>query len=133
MSASLAADVARDWNLRLGEPYPPGAASGYVARAELPDGTPAVLKLGLPHRESEQEADALERWNGDGAVRLLARDDDRHALLLERGEPGTRAAGRRPRSARRPDRIAATPLEGRKRLPHGRGRGRVVGAGRRCR
>src|ERR1700758_5537737 len=90
MSASLPADVARDWNLRLGEPYPPGAASGYVARAELPDGTPAVLKLGLPHRESEQEADALERWNGDGAVRLLARDDDRHALLLERCEPGTR-------------------------------------------
>jgi streptomycin 6-kinase len=89
MSASLAADVARDWDLRLGEPYPPGAASGYVARAELPDGTRAVLKLGLPHRESEQEADALERWDGDGAIRLLRRDDDRNALLLERCEPGT--------------------------------------------
>ncbi len=76
------------WNLRLGEAYAPGAA-GHAVRAELPDGTPAVLKLSTPHREAEQEADALERWDGDGAVRLLARDNERHALLLERCEPGT--------------------------------------------
>ena len=76
------------WDLRLGEAYAPGAA-GHAVRAELPDGTPAVLKLSMPHREAEQEADALERWDGDGAVRLLARDDSRHALLLERCEPGT--------------------------------------------
>ena len=88
MDAQLAATVAGDWGLRLGEPYPPGAA-GYVVRAELGDGTPAVLKLQHTHREDEQEADALERWDGDGAVRLLARDDGRHALLLERCEPGT--------------------------------------------
>jgi streptomycin 6-kinase len=88
MSEPLAAAVARDWGLKLGEPYPPGAA-GYVVRAELEDGTPAVLKLQHSHREDEQEADALERWDGDGAIRLLARDDDRHALLLERCEPGT--------------------------------------------
>jgi streptomycin 6-kinase len=88
MSASLAAAIARDWDLRLGDPYPPGAA-GYVVRAELPDGTPAVLKLQQTHREDEQEADALECWGGDGAVRLLLRDDERHALLLERCEPGT--------------------------------------------
>jgi len=88
MSETLAAAVARDWGLRLGEPYPPGAA-GYVLRAELADGTPAVLKLQHSHREDEQEADALERWDGDGAVRLLRRDDERHALLLERCEPGT--------------------------------------------
>jgi streptomycin 6-kinase len=88
MSATLAAAVARDWGLRLGEPYPPGAA-GYVVRAELSDGTPAVLKLQHRHREDEQEADALERWDGDGAICLLRRDDDQHALLLERCEPGT--------------------------------------------
>lgn len=88
MSETLAAAVARDWGLRLGDLYPPGAA-GYVVRAELPDGTPAVLKLQYRHREDEQEADALERWDGDGAVRLLDRDDERHALLLERCEPGT--------------------------------------------
>jgi streptomycin 6-kinase len=48
-----------------------------------------VLKIQWPHRESENEADALELWDGDGAVRLLARDDERHALLLERCRPGT--------------------------------------------
>jgi streptomycin 6-kinase len=84
----LAEEVAEEWGLRLGEPYVPGVC-GHVVRAELADGTPAVLKVYWPHRESEQEADALERWDGDGAVRLLARDDVRSALLLERCEPGT--------------------------------------------
>ena len=54
----------------------------------LADGTPAVLKLVHPHRENEHEADALELWDGDGAVRLLARDESGYALLLERCEPG---------------------------------------------
>lgn len=48
-----------------------------------------MLKIQWPHRESEHEAAALELWNGDGAVRLLAHDPDRHALLLERCKPGT--------------------------------------------
>jgi streptomycin 6-kinase len=48
-----------------------------------------VLKIQWPHRESEHEAAALELWDGDGAVRLLAHDDERHALLLERCRPGT--------------------------------------------
>lgn len=87
-AADLAADCAERWGLRLGEAYIPGAC-GHVVRAELPDGTPAVLKVFWPHREAEQEADALERWDGEGAVRLLARDDERSALLLERCEPGT--------------------------------------------
>ena len=82
-------ELAGEWGLMLGEPYVPGGASESVVRVELADGTPAVLKIGIPHRESEQEADALERWDGDGAVRLLRRDDARNALLLERCEPGT--------------------------------------------
>jgi streptomycin 6-kinase len=89
MLETLAEAVARDWELTLGEPYPPGAV-GYVARAELPDATPAVLKVSpTGDRESEHEGDALERWDGDGAIRLLARDDTRNAMLLERCEPGT--------------------------------------------
>jgi len=82
-------ELADEWELELGEPYTPGAASEHVVRVKLADGTPAVLKIGHPHRESEQEADALERWDGDGAVRVLRRDDARNALLLERCEPGT--------------------------------------------
>ena len=81
-------ELAEEWELSLGEPYPPGA-DGEVVRARLEDGTPAVLKLSNRHRENEQEADALERWNGNGAVHLLRRDDERSALLLERCEPGT--------------------------------------------
>jgi streptomycin 6-kinase len=84
----LVASCCKEWGLRVGEQYAPGAA-GYAAPAELRDGTRAVLKVGVPHREAEQEADALERWDGDGAVRVLARDDERWALLLERAEPGT--------------------------------------------
>jgi streptomycin 6-kinase len=76
------------WSLTLGEPYEQGAA-GYTTRATFPDGTPVVLKLVHPHRESEHEADALELWDGDGAVRLLARDATGYALILERCDPGT--------------------------------------------
>src|SRR5262249_33636167 len=82
-------EIAEEWDLTLGEPYELGAASEHVGRVELADGTPAVLKIGIPHRESEQEGDALERWDGDGAVRLLGRADAGNALLLERCEPGT--------------------------------------------
>jgi streptomycin 6-kinase len=87
-ASDLVAECAEKWGLLLGEPYKPGVV-GHVVRAELADGTPAVLKVFWPHHEAEQEADALERWDGDGAVRLLGRDDARHALLLERCEPGT--------------------------------------------
>jgi streptomycin 6-kinase len=84
----LVATRRNEWGLQLGEPYQAGAA-GYTVRAELADGTGAVLKIVYPHRESEHEADALEHWSGEGAVQLLARSDDGYALLLERCEPGT--------------------------------------------
>jgi streptomycin 6-kinase len=85
--ADLVTDCCKEWGLHLGEPYVPGVC-GHVVRVELPDATPAVLKVWWPHREADQEADALERWDGDGAVRVLARDDERNAVLLERCEPG---------------------------------------------
>jgi streptomycin 6-kinase len=60
-----------------------------VLPATLSDGQQAVLKVGFPHRESEHEGTALWLWNGNGAVRLLAEDEARNALLLERLLPGT--------------------------------------------
>jgi len=81
-------DCAEEWALRLGPAYPQGAA-GYVVRAELDDGTPVVLKLIYPHREAEHEAEALNVWDGDGAVRLLRHDPERWAVVIERCEPGT--------------------------------------------
>ena len=87
----LVAECVEEWELELGEPYEAGAA-GYAVRAGLTDGTPAVLKVIFPHREAEHEAEALELLDGNGAVRLLARDDARFAMLLERCEPGTALA-----------------------------------------
>jgi streptomycin 6-kinase len=54
------------------------------------DGSGAVLKINFPDPESEHEAAALASWDGAAAVRLLAQDDERRALLLERCLPGTR-------------------------------------------
>jgi streptomycin 6-kinase len=83
----LVAGCAREWGLALGEPFEPGTVA-WVAPAVLPDGTRAVLKVNFPDAESEHEADALAFWAGAGAVRLLAHDPERRALLLERCEPG---------------------------------------------
>jgi streptomycin 6-kinase len=87
-SAQVLREVAEDWDLRLGDPFTSGQAS-VAAAVRLGDGRDAVLKLQVPHRESEHEADALRAWDGDGAIRLLAHDPARHALLLERCVPGT--------------------------------------------
>ena len=78
---------AEQWGLDLGEPFPfAGASLALPATTER--GEPAVLKVCFPHRESEHEADALRAWDGRGAVRLIAHDAERWALLLERCLPG---------------------------------------------
>jgi streptomycin 6-kinase len=84
----LAGECAEQWSLRLGEPFE-GSHVSLVVPAGLPDGTHGVLKINFPEPESEHEADALEHWQGEGAVRLLAHDRDRRALVVERCEPGT--------------------------------------------
>jgi streptomycin 6-kinase len=84
----LVDECVEQWSLRLGEPFPYANVSVAVP-AQLPDGAEAVLKVGFPHWESEHEAAALEHWDGHGAVRLLAHDPERSALLLERCVPGT--------------------------------------------
>lgn len=45
---------------------------------------PAVLKISSPHPVSASEHRALELWKGIGAIRLLDRDAENNALLLER-------------------------------------------------
>jgi streptomycin 6-kinase len=85
---ALARECAELWSLTLGDPYEQGHAS-LTLRAELPDGTPAVLKVGFPHPEAEHEAAGLAHYDGCGVVRLVAHDPARNALLLERCEPGT--------------------------------------------
>ena len=83
--ALTARDVAVEWGLELGPPFALSRFS-YVA----PAGDDAVLKVSpVEDDESGEEAAALELWNGDGAVRLLRRDRERRALLIERVRPGT--------------------------------------------
>jgi streptomycin 6-kinase len=81
-------EAAERWQLDLGDALPDASAS-LTLRALDARGEPIVLKLQFPHREAEHEAAALARWNGNGAVRLLDHDPERHALLLERCLPGT--------------------------------------------
>jgi len=88
----LRAECERAWGVSSAD-APFGYAYASLAYPVVADGTPAVLKLQFPDRESEHEADALEAWDGNGAVRLLARDDERRALLLERLLPGTSLTG----------------------------------------
>jgi len=79
----LVGECAQEWNLE------PEAAIETPHSLVVPAGD-VVLKLNAPrHSEADHEADALELWAGRGAIRLLERDDDRRALLLERCRPGT--------------------------------------------
>jgi streptomycin 6-kinase len=78
---ATALDVAREWGLELGDPFPMAHVS-YVVSAG-----PAVLKVAWEgDTESLHEGDALDFWHGDGAVRLLRRSG--RALLEERAIPG---------------------------------------------
>ncbi len=81
-------DLEHRWSLTLGEPYQ-NASCSWVAPATLANGTPAVLKLGMPHLEAQHEIEGLRFWNGDPTVRLLDADDELNAMLLERCVPGT--------------------------------------------
>jgi streptomycin 6-kinase len=89
----LVTESARRFGVSTGEPFAGGVTAAVLA-ASRADGTPAVLKVGWPHRESEHEAAALALLDGDGAVRLYASDAERHALLVERCLPGTPLASR---------------------------------------
>lgn len=79
--------MATEWSLVLGSQFRDAHLS-FAAPARCANGTIAVLKIQYPHRECIHEAAALDAWSGHGAVRLLRVDDDRHALLLERCDPG---------------------------------------------
>jgi streptomycin 6-kinase len=78
----LAAECASSWALEVEAPFDT-PHSLVVPAGDL------VLKLNAPsHFEADHEADALAHWDGRGAVRLVARDDLRRALLIERCRPG---------------------------------------------
>jgi streptomycin 6-kinase len=78
----LVEELLEQWGLS------PDGASRYGACAlVLPvtdGGRQAMLKVTWPHGDARHEHLALRAWDGQGAVRLLAADPARWALLLER-------------------------------------------------
>jgi streptomycin 6-kinase len=82
--------IAAQWGLEVGNPYVPGGQYAWVAPATNTAGDELVLKVGWRHFEAEHEADALRLWDGNGAVRCLAKRafNDTTGLLLERCRPG---------------------------------------------
>src|SRR6266540_2476627 len=108
---ALVAECARRWSLTVAPPFMP-LSYNYVAPAARADGTPAVLKLGVPHRELTSEVAALRVFDGRGAVRLLDADPDRGFLLLERLLPGTTLVPLVPEEDERATVIAAGVMRG---------------------
>ena len=78
-------DVAREWELTADGAVRHGSCAIVVPVRR--HGEPAALKVGWPHAEARHEHLALRAWAGAGAVRLLAADPHRSALLLERLDP----------------------------------------------
>lgn len=81
------------WDVEVEEPIPAGEFN-FVAPATRIDGVGAVMKIAPPYPDDEyiSEADFLGHRAGRGAVRLLERDHERRAMLLERAMPGKNLA-----------------------------------------
>lgn len=81
----------RRWSLIPGTPFTGDTVTcAWVSTVMRADGSPAVLKIAMPHMEAEQEIEGLRFWNGEPTVRLFEADDEAGAMLLERCQPGTR-------------------------------------------
>ena len=85
---AIIAGCAQRWSLTILPPFE-DLSYNYVTPALREDGTPVVLKAGVPHRELLGEMEALRVFSGEGAVRLLEADPDQGVLLLGRVAPGT--------------------------------------------
>ncbi|WP_307834811.1 aminoglycoside phosphotransferase family protein [Paractinoplanes lichenicola] len=99
---SLVADLAARWSLTVGAAFPDGTEA-HVLAVTRADGTPAVLKLLVPRpgEAAHHEISVLRLTAGVGCARLLACDEPRGALLLERLGPAMSEL-----SLPQPDRLA---------------------------
>lgn len=84
---ALLGECARRWSLTIGPPFG-NLSYNYVAPAARADGSPAVIKLGVPNPELLTEIAALRHYDGHGIVKLLDADPDQGIMLLERLTPG---------------------------------------------
>lgn len=78
----------KKWSIKVSEPFE--LSYNYVATAVRTDGSKAVMKIGFPRdREFQTEIDALETYDGRGAVRLLENDRPNSVILIDHVIPGT--------------------------------------------
>jgi streptomycin 6-kinase len=84
----IVAGLEADWGISVGAPYD-GGTEAFVAEAVLADGTPAVLKVGIPRADDQlaREVAVLRLCAGEGCVALLRANLEHGALLLERLGP----------------------------------------------
>lgn len=78
----------KEWKLQIGEPVS-NLSYNYVLHAKEPNGTPVMLKLGVPSFDFSNEINTLNVYGGKGCARLLKADAERGAMLLEKLVPGT--------------------------------------------
>jgi streptomycin 6-kinase len=89
----LIREVEREWGVTVG-PALGGGSESYVAAASTRTGGDAVVKLEMPPYASfAGEVTTLAAAGGRGYVRLLDRDEGRHATLQERLGPSLRESG----------------------------------------
>lgn len=78
------ADLAQQWQIRIGE-LMNGGSEGLVLSAVQVDGTPVVLKIGIPGVSyMANEAHVLRLAAGRGYPRLLSHSKRHNAILMER-------------------------------------------------
>ena len=83
----LQTELVQRWSLRDIQPVP-DLSYNYLVFGTNAEKKPVVLKIGVPHPELEAEIQALQIFDGSGAVQLLDADPSLGALLLERITPG---------------------------------------------
>jgi streptomycin 6-kinase len=86
----IIAEIEREWSIEIKKPFP-NLSYHFVAPCVLPEsGGEAVVKIAFPGEANGffREAKTLEFCGGDGAVKLLKRDEKRFAMLLEKLSPG---------------------------------------------
>jgi streptomycin 6-kinase len=84
----LLAECVETWGLHDLSPFSE-IYYNMIIGARTENGQAVVLKLGVPNEELSSEVEALQAYDGCGAVRLLDADPVKGALLLERLNPGT--------------------------------------------
>lgn len=85
---TLLATYEQRWSISVLPPFS-NLSYNYVAPAVRADGTPVIIKTGVPNDELLREIAALQIYDGHGIARLLEADPDNGIMLLEQLTPGT--------------------------------------------